>query len=351
MKRILTVIAAASLLAAACQPTINPGPTPGTSDDPATVSEDPSVNPSEEPSAEMVVYTFSQKKLELIESVTATITLSGQVSGKDFKAQEDISLPFTVEGDAAIAVKSEATAFVVKAGTNTASVTFTLDVEKAEELASENAIVKIERPEGILPGDIAQLRLKVHSGIQTPSALVGKWEFDHIYDLDELVYWFEEMGDDASLLPVSNGDYLLVFTEDEETGEVTLKPEGNADFGAFFREAIVTLTSPVGLGSDDEVLGKYTAKCNNMYMADEDDSNVNMIFTFYKLSVANRAFDVESESLGEAVISIRFDEEGDLQLILRDYDTPPFGEMWWEDGKFDPEMFGFAALFTKVTEE
>lgn len=348
MKRILTILAAVAVMAAACKPAkeeVKPGP----SDEPTTVSNDPSTEPSDEP--ELIVYTFSQKKLDLVESVSATITLSGQKSGKDFKAQEDITIPFTVEGDAAVAVKSDAQAFVVKAGTNSATVVFTIDAEKAAELVSEQAVVKINRPDGILPGDIAQLRLKVHSGIQTPSKLVGKWQFDHVFDGEELPMWFEEMEDDPDLLPLNNEGFILNITEDEETGEVTLTPEGEGDFGWFFREATITLAAPAGLGSEDEVLGSYTAKCNNMFMAEEDESLVDFICTFYKLSSANRAFSSDTESLGEAVVSMRYREDGGLELIFRDYDTPPFGEMWWDDEKFDPEMFGFASVFTKVTQE
>lgn len=297
---------------------------------------------------EKIIYSFAQAKGELIESLTLTLNVSGEKSGAAYKAPADISLPFTVEGDAAEAVVASAQAFLVPKGGNKATVTLTLDAAKAENLAGDNAFIVIEGGDNVLAGDVARFKLKVHSGQQTPSKLVGTWAFDHVFDADEVMLWFEEMEDDPALLPLNNEGFRLVITEDEETGEVTLTPEGEGDFANFFREATLTLTAPMNLSSEEEVLGSYTTKGNNMFMAEEDDALVDFICTFYKLSSANRSFSADSESLGEAVVSFRLREDGGLELILRDYDTPPFGEMWWDPEGFDPEMFGFASLFTKV---
>ena len=80
-----------------------------------------------------------------------------------------------------------------------------------------------------------------------------------------------------------------------------------------------------------------------MFMAMED-YDVHSC-SYYKLSVANRAFSSETETLGEAVVIFTL-VDGGLQVEFRDYDTPPFGEMWWDTG-FDADMFGFASLFVK----
>lgn len=297
---------------------------------------------------EKIIYTFSQSKAELIESLNITITISGEKSGANYKAPYDIELPFTIEGDAAEAVIASAEAFLIAKGSNKASVTLTLDATKAEELSGDIAFIQIEGGDNALAGDIARFRLKVHSGQQTPSKLVGTWAFDHVFDADELAMWFEEMEDDPSLLPLNNEGFRLIITEDEETGDVILTPDGEGDFNNFFRTATLTLTAPMNLGSEEKVLGNYTTSCNNMFMAEEDENLLDFICTFYKLSEANRAFSADAESLGESVVSFRLREDGGLELILRDYDTPPFGEMWWDADKFDPEMFGFASLFTKV---
>ena len=81
----------------------------------------------------------------------------------------------------------------------------------------------------------------------------------------------------------------------------------------------------------------------NMFMALED-YDVHTC-SYYMLSEANRAFSSEVETLGEAVVIFTL-VEGGLQVEFRDYDTPPFGEMWW-DPDFDADMFGFASLFVK----
>lgn len=96
-------------------------------------------------------------------------------------------------------------------------------------------------------------------------------------------------------------------------------------------------------------MGQYTAKELNMFMAEDPGYDDEVIFTYYKLSSANRLFDKTTQQLGESVISFRLTDEGGLEMIFRDYDTPPFGLNWWRDDKFDPEMFGFASLFTKKT--
>lgn len=92
-------------------------------------------------------------------------------------------------------------------------------------------------------------------------------------------------------------------------------------------------------------LGKYTAYELNQFLG-----NTSMVYqfnTYYELSSANRSFSSTSESLGKATVVFNLVDDG-LVMELRDYNEPPFGEMW-ADGwtKFDPEMFGFASLFTK----
>jgi hypothetical protein len=52
--------------------------------------------------------------------------------------------------------------------------------------------------------------------------------------------------------------------------------------------------------------------------------------------------------MGEAVVVFRLRSDGNLAVELRDYDAPPFGFMWWDDKKFDIEMFSFASVFTPV---
>ena len=58
-------------------------------------------------------------------------------------------------------------------------------------------------------------------------------------------------------------------------------------------------------------------------------------------------FSKEKETIGEAVVVFTI-LDGDLVVELRDYDTPPFGTNWWDDGDFDADMFSFASLFVKI---
>ena len=68
--------------------------------------------------------------------------------------------------------------------------------------------------------------------------------------------------------------------------------------------------------------------------------------TYYLLSAANRAFSKTEEKIDESIIVFTI-IDGNLIVELRDYDTPPFGKNWWDDGDFDADMFSFASLFVK----
>lgn len=135
------------------------------------------------------------------------------------------------------------------------------------------------------------------------------------------------------------------YAEDPETGVVTLTTNGKGDFANYFREATITLTEPKNYSTEGVVLGKYTVEEINMFQAEviDDDS---VIFTYYLLSNANRAFSADDEELGESVIAFRLTNDGKLEMQFRDYDMPPFGEMWWDDD-FDADMFAFCSVFTK----
>lgn len=303
---------------------------------------------------EVLVYSFKAAKADLVESATITLTLTGETSGASFKAPADLVVPVKVTGADAEAVTLSAPAFTIPQGQNSASLTLTPNPDKVADLTSDARVkVEIDRTSAsrtYIPGDIEAVTVKLHSGLQVPARLAGTWEFDRVYDLEEMEEWFIIMEDDPDELPTHNEGFTLTFTEDEETGEVTLTPGTTGDLVNYFRTAIVTLTAPKNLAKGEtggKVLGQYTASELNMFMAEDPGYEEAVIWTFYKLSSVNRSFDNSSESLGEAVISFRLTEEGDLEMCLRDYDEPPFGIMWWDEN-FDPEMFGFASLFTKA---
>lgn len=300
---------------------------------------------------EVLIYSFKAAQTELVESATITITLSGQQSGAGFKAPADLSIPVKVSGANADAVVLSAPAFTVLKGQNSASLTLTPDASKTADLTSDARVkIDVDREAAsrtLLPGDIGTVTVKLHSGIQVPARLVGTWAFDRVYDLEEIEMWFEEVEDDPDELPSHNEGFTLTFTEDEESGEVTLTPGAEGDFAQYFRTATVTMAAPKNLTAEGVVMGEYTASELNMFMAEDPGYDAPVIWTFYKLSNVNRSFDNSSEDLGEAVISFRFTEDGDLEMALRDYDAPPFGFMWWDDTRFDADMFSFASLFVK----
>lgn len=289
---------------------------------------------------ELLVCSFATTSDNAIGSYRARIDVSGAVSGKDLSLNEDVVIPLSASGAAASYLNfgGEPHA-LLKAGDKVAIAEFSLNPG-----FEEGAEVKLSIKEGedrILIGNNETITLKLY-GAEIPEALLGTWRFDHVFDIEEIEEFFGEMEDDITLLPTHNEGFTLTFAKDD-AGIITVTPNDKGDFAKFFRTATVTPTEPINYSSEGIVTGMNTVSEINMFMATEDYG----IHTcsYYKLSKANRAFSSEVENLGEAVVIFTL-VEGGLQVEFRDYDTPPFGEMWW-DPEFDADMFGFASLFVK----
>ena len=289
---------------------------------------------------ELLVCSFATTSDNAIGSYRARIDVSGAVSGKDLSLNEDVVIPLSASGAAASYLNfgGEPHA-LLKAGDKVAIAEFSLNPG-----FEEGAEVKLSIKEGedrILIGNNETITLKLY-GAEIPEALLGTWTFDHVFDIEEVEEFFSEMEDDITLLPTHNEGFTLTFEKDD-AGIITVTPNDKGDFAKFFRTATVTPTEPINYSSEGIVTGMNTVSEINMFMASED-YGVHTC-SYYRLSEANRAFSSEVETLGEAVVIFTL-VEGGLQVEFRDYDTPPFGEMWW-DSEFDADMFGFASLFVK----
>ena len=291
---------------------------------------------------ELLICSFASTSDNAIGSYRARIDVSGAVSDKDLSLNEDVVIPLTASGAAASYLNfgGEPHA-LLKAGDKVAIAEFSL-----KPGFEEGAEVKLSIKEGedrILIGNNETITLKLY-GAEIPEALLGTWTFDHVFDIEEIEEFFYDdgKGDDITLLPTHNEGFTLTFEKDD-AGIITVTPNDKGDFAKFFRTASVTPTEPINYSSEGIVTGMNTVSEINMFMAMED-YDVHTC-SYYKLSEANRAFSSEVENLGEAVVIFTL-VEGGLQVEFRDYDTPPFGEMWW-DPDFDADMFGFASLFVK----
>ena len=291
---------------------------------------------------ELLICSFASTSDNAIGSYRARIDVSGAVSAKDLSLNEDVVIPLTASGAAASYLNfgGEPHA-LLKAGDKVAIAEFSL-----KPGFEEGAEVKLSIKEGedrILIGNNETITLKLY-GAEIPEALLGTWTFDHVFDIEEIEEFFYDdgKGDDITLLPTHNEGFTLTFEKDD-AGIITVTPNDKGDFAKFFRTASVTPTEPINYSSEGIVTGMNTVSEINMFMASED-YGVHTC-SYYRLSEANRAFSSEVETLGEAVVIFTL-VEGGLQVEFRDYDTPPFGEMWW-DPDFDADMFGFASLFVK----
>ena len=111
-------------------------------------------------------------------------------------------------------------------------------------------------------------------------------------------------------------------------------------------ESAIDYTAPVNTCSGAVITGDYTASENQMFVA-EADGVAELEYTYFSLSSVYRKFDGNSATVGTGAIAVTYDKEGNLIVLIRDYDQPEFGLMWWDPG-YEPDMFSFASRFTKV---
>ena len=307
---------------------------------------------------ELISYSFSVEKADLLDKYKMTIELSGMISGKNFTVTEDTKIPFkfadasTAKEGTDFEVVGGAKEFVVKAGTRTASVM--LASKDGAKLGEDKTVTvevdKVALSSRFLAGNTPTLTIAV-KGILKLSSLAGTWEFAEIPGIDDIKEFFEMEDDDPALLPFNNNGFTVTVVENED-GSVTFKPNTTGDLAALFRE------SNIGYKKIEKTAdGKYNVNLvtNNEYEVLSDyctiESNMfydlEMSLTYFNLEKINRAFSKTTEKIGEGVIAMRVNEDGNLEIHLRDYEKPPFGTNWWDENKVDWEMFGFIYIFKK----
>lgn len=310
-------------------------------------------------SQEALVYSFQMARGYALESFVTTIKVTGTVSGTDFKAAEDITIPLSLTGEGASVLQfveeketeggASTTSIaapvgpyaVLKAGQNSATVKFTVPEGYSGDKEALLA-VDSDADSRFIEGGATETVSIVVRGLQTPDKLVGTWKFSKVFSTEELVSnWVELFEIDESEVPCKNDGFTLTFKK-EDDGSVKLSPSGNGDFANFFREATVTLGAPINQTKPSIVLGKHTSLDCNMFIQADPDGTPYQYDTYYKLSSANRAFSAESKSLGEATIIFNLTDKG-LVVEFRDYD----GDYVDLYGGFDPDFFSIPSLFVK----
>lgn len=288
-------------------------------------------------SDEALVYSFSSTKGTALEGFYTEISVKGEASGANVVTTKDITIPLKTLDYLILSGGS----VVLPAGQTKVGVSFTLP-SNFEGDATDVVAVDDLQDKRFSPGGNASVKVDL-KGLQTPDKLLGTWTFSRIIGQEDIEQQYQEAGDDTALLPIHNNGFTLTFSRDA-SGDVMLTPGSTGDFANFFRTASVTLASPKNMTSSAVKMGSYSVRDHNSFAA--KGFSTYQYNTYYRLSSANRAFSAETEKLGEATIIFSLVDEG-LYVEFRDYDTPPFGEKRWNGSKFDPEMFGFASLFTK----
>lgn len=317
-------------------------------------------------SQEALIYSFQMARGYALESFVTTIKVTGTVSGTDFKAAEDITIPLSLTGEGASVLQfveekkteggeTEGGAdtrsiaapvgpyAVLKAGQNSATVKFTVPEGYSGDKEALLAVDSDADSRFIEGGATETVSIAVR-GLQTPDKLVGTWKFSKVYDKATIIeFWTDPslFEADESELPIHNEGFTLTFTK-EDDGSVKLTPGGTGDFTKFFRTAIVTLGAPVNQTKPSIILGKHTTYDCNMFIQSDPDGTGYQFDTYYKLSSANRAFSADVETLGESTVIFNLTDKG-LVMEFRDYDGD-YVELY---GEFDPDVFSIPSLFVK----
>lgn len=311
-------------------------------------------------SQEALIYSFQMARGYALESFVTTIKVTGTVSGTDFKAAEDITIPLSLTGEGASVLQ-----FVeekeTEGGASTTSIAAPVGPYAVLKAGQTSATVKFTVPEGysgdkeallavdsdadsrFIEGGATETVSIAVRGLQTPDKLVGTWKFSKVYDKATIIeLWADPdlLGTDESELPIHNEGFTLTFTK-EDDGSVKLTPGGTGDFTKFFRTAVVTLGEPINQTKPSIILGKHTTYDCNMFIQNDPDGTGYQFDTYYKLSSANRAFSADVETLGESTVIFNLTDNG-LVLEFRDYEDELVGILG-----FDPDFSSFPSLFVK----
>ena len=285
--------------------------------------------------SEALICSFDYEEADLIESLRIKVSISGSLSGKDWAANGDMSIPVEFNGEGSKYISSDGLVKVLngeKSGT--------LEIKAKEGIHDLNAPlgISLAGEEGVIAGDIETMLVTVR-GIPTIETLGGEWKFVEIVDKEDLEYCYEDV---LELCPIHNEGFSLSFSSKD--GGIVLSPSATGDFANYYRECSISNCEPKNMVAKGVVLGSCSSEEENMFVMPIYSRATQEIY--YKLQSVNRSFDNSAESLGEGVISLSFLSDDEIIVSIHDYDEPGFA-LWWEDGKFDVEMLGFASLFRR----
>ena len=284
--------------------------------------------------SEALICSFAYEEADLIESLRIKVNISGSLSGKDWAANGDMSIPVEFNGEGSKYISSDGLVEVLS-GENSG----TLEIKAKEGIHDLNAPLGISLAgEGVIAGDVETMLVTVR-GIPTIETLGGEWKFVEIVNKEDLEYCYEDV---LELCPIHNEGFSLSFSSKD--GGLVLSPSATGDFANYYRECSISNCEPKNMVAKGVVLGSCSSEEENMFVMPIYSRPTQEIY--YKLPSVNRSFDNSAESLGEGVISLSFLSDDEIIVSIHDYDEPGFA-LWWEDGKFDAEMLGFASLFRR----
>lgn len=284
--------------------------------------------------SEALICSFAYEEADLIESLRVKVSISGSLSGKDWTANGDMSIPVEFSGEGSKYISSNGLVEVLS-GENSG----TLEIKAKEGIHDLNAPLGISLAgEGVIAGDVETMLVTVR-GIPTIETLGGEWKFVEIVNKEDLEYCYEDV---LELCPIHNEGFSLSFSSKD--GGIVLSPSATGDFANYYRECSISNCEPKNMVAKGVVLGSCSSEEENMFVMPIYSRPTQEIY--YKLPSVNRSFDNSAESLGEGVISLSFLSDDEIIVSIHDYDEPGFA-LWWEDGKFDAEMLGFASLFRR----
>ena len=171
------------------------------------------------PAKELVHYSFTTTKLDLVSSMEVTLNLATKSASTEYKAPREFRLPFSITTNATLGtdyeVQGGATEFVFAEGTNSATITIVSLMTSVQDPAPT---ISIAVDEDKIPAEYKGLftagvnsKFEVAFRALSFNDLVGKWAYSSFPILDDpeadqatLKMITEDAGDDLNDLPHNN---------------------------------------------------------------------------------------------------------------------------------------------------
>lgn len=296
-----------------------------------------------------LVYNFSAATMDLSAKRQLTLTLTRAGSADTYAAPSGgIVVPLAILSGATAVLGDDFTVdgggdleIVIPAGGNNGSITLVAGPASDPFKTFSISVDTDETGDWYIGGNTPQVSVTV-IGMFDFEALLGTWEHVGFLGLDNFEMYVEGdfSEDELDIVPTHNDGLMLTFSG--TTANMQFTPGGTGDLLNLFRTATMTYCTPINYVDGGMIIDACTTSDEwNMFSEEMD-----LQLTYFEMSTGNRAFSATATTNGTITVAMRFNESGNLEIYLRDFDEPPFLSGWWEAN--DYELMGFGYEFRRA---